>query len=745
MGGISNHVLAASQRPIGLRCRADLQIQRRERGGRFYYVIKNPWTLSYCQLQSEEYWLLRQINGQRSLQQIKQGFESHFPGKRIDTRRLEGLVRNLYQIGLLTSCVSGQGHQLLRRKQTSEQAAGLFSAQRLLAMRFRGINPDRVLSFLARGLSGLYQWPALVTMLGFVMATVLFAMVHWSDIWTRLPQIQSLVEWHSVLGLMVAVALMKILHELAHGVTCKVFGGECNELGLMLLLFVPCLYCDVSDSWMIESRRKRIAIASAGVIAESIVATAAFWVWWFANPGVVQTVAIQICIVGSISTILVNGNPLMRYDGYFVLSDLWAFPNLWMESRRIFWNRIHQFYSTAPSSHTRPIWQPKSVWLVLLYALASMGYQVFATLFIMLVIFVFCSAQRIELIGMILLSILFTALVVQTTASARRRFARLGGIRKLRRGRVALSFIVFASLVVLLLCVPVPFSIHSPGLARSPDLTPITVVVKGRLVSSVLEGAAIEAGQPVAQLQAPELAWALESRRGDLLRQRARLEGLESRRSIDKSVAVQIQPVREAIEGLELEVAKMESEVASLTLRAACSGKVVFPIPLHSEPSGERIQPLLAQQNIGGLLKSGTVAAWIRNAEEIEVITFLTQHQVQWVREGQSATLKLKCRPSSTLLGKVVDIGTSELKQVPRELIASGAFPMRHTGDGLQETTQPVYAVRIRCDSNDIPVYENAIARTSIHVSWQPLSMRIVRWFNETFTVSIKGSRQQPL
>lgn len=744
MGWIGGQFIAASQRPIAVRCRADLKIQPRERGGQSYYVIKNPWTLSYCQLQSEEYWLLCQMNGQRSLDQIKQGFESHFPGKRLDTRRLEGLVRYFYQIGLLTSCASGQGQQLLRRKQTSEQASGLFSVQRLLAMRFRGINPDRLLSIMARSLSGLYRWPALVSMLGFVVSTVLFAMVQWSDIWTRLPQVQSLVEWQSVLGLMVAVALMKVLHELAHGVTCKVYGGECNELGLMLLLFMPCLYCDVSDSWMIESRRKRIAIASAGVVAESIVATAAFWVWWFANPGAVQTIALQIGIVGSISTLLVNGNPLMRYDGYFVLSDLWEFPNLWAESRRMFWNRVHQFFSTTPSTHTRTIWQPKSNGLVLLYAITSIGYQIFATLFIMFVIFVFCTAHRIELIGAVLLSILLTALVVQSTTTARKRFARAGGIRKLRRGRTLVSLIVIVSLVLLILFVPVPFSIHSPGLARSPELTPVMVVVKGRLVSSKLDGTEIEAGEPIAQLQAPELAWALESRRGDLLRQRARLEGLEARRSIDKSVAVQIQPVREAIEGLELEVAKMESEVASLTLRASCSGKVVFPIPLASDP-GDRVQPLLAQQNIGGLLSPGTVAAWIRKSDGIEIVTFLTQHQVQWVREGQSATLRLKCRPTTSLLGKVVDIGTSELKQVPQELIASGAFPVKQASDGRQETIHPVYAVRIRCESNELPVYENAVARASIHVSWQPLSKRIVHWFNETFTVSIRGSRQQPL
>src|SRR2546423_9600415 len=116
---------------------------------------------------------------------------------------------------------------------------------------------------------------------------------------------------------------------------CKHFGGEVHEMGFMLLVFSPCLYCDVSDAWRFPSKWKRVAVSAAGIVVELVLASAATIVWWYAQPGVVQLVALNIMIICTVNTLLINGNPLMRYDGYFIFSDLMETPNLWQRSREV--------------------------------------------------------------------------------------------------------------------------------------------------------------------------------------------------------------------------------------------------------------------------------------------------------------------------------------------------------------------------------------------------------------------------
>ena len=164
---------------------------------------------------------------------------------------------------------------------------------------------------------------------------------HFDEFRDRLPEISALVDWRNLPWLLLAIGAVKVLHELGHALACKHFGGEVRELGFMLLVFAPCLYCDVSDAWRLPSKWQRIAVSAAGMMVELVLAAVATIVWWYAQPGIVQLVALNVMIICTVNTLLINGNPLMRYDGYYILSDLVEVPNLWQRSRealRHFWS-----------------------------------------------------------------------------------------------------------------------------------------------------------------------------------------------------------------------------------------------------------------------------------------------------------------------------------------------------------------------------------------------------------------------
>ena len=139
------------------------------------------------------------------------------------------------------------------------------------------------------------------------------------------------------------LAAIKVWHEFGHGLACRTVGGECRDLGVMLLLFTPCLYCDVSDAWRFPEKRRRIFVAAAGMYFEFLLAAVAALVWAAAEPGLVSRIALTIVMVASVSTVLFNGNPLLRYDGYYILADIIECPNLGVRATR-HWQYLAERY-----------------------------------------------------------------------------------------------------------------------------------------------------------------------------------------------------------------------------------------------------------------------------------------------------------------------------------------------------------------------------------------------------------------
>ena len=136
---------------------------------------------------------------------------------------------------------------------------------------------------------------------------------------------RKLPEFHQFFGpsnwfyLAIAMGFTKVLHEFGHGLSCKHFGGECHELGVMLLVLTPCLYCNVSDSWMLPNKWHRAFIGAAGMYVEICIASIATFLWWFSAPGLLNNICLSTMFVCSVSTVVFNGNPLLRYDGYYIL------------------------------------------------------------------------------------------------------------------------------------------------------------------------------------------------------------------------------------------------------------------------------------------------------------------------------------------------------------------------------------------------------------------------------------------
>ena len=211
-------------------------------------------------------------------------------------------------------------------------------------------------------------------------------------------EVRQFVTPGNLVWLAVILASAKVLHELGHAVTCIRLGGQCRELGLMLLVFTPCLYCDVSDAWTFPSKWRRIAVSAAGIIVEIVLAALAALLWCFSPPGFVHAIAFNVMVVCSASTLLFNGNPLMRYDGYYVLADLVEVPNLAEQSRAVLARTAAFFFLgiRRPRDSVRP---PRGQFFLGLYGLASLAYRCFAVCAILWIVHRVSAAWGVGVLG----------------------------------------------------------------------------------------------------------------------------------------------------------------------------------------------------------------------------------------------------------------------------------------------------------------------------------------------------------
>src|SRR5262245_6347961 len=326
---------SSAARPVPLQMRRDLVVQRQRWQGREYWTVKDPLALKYYRFEDEEFAILSLLDGQTSSETIRERFERQFAPQRLSALQLQHLLVMVHRSNLLIADSPGQGQELLTRDPSRIHRRWLSTAANFLAIRFQGVDPDRLLTWLNRRAGWIFSLPAVFLALALVLSAALLVAAEFDTFRARLPTFQAFFAAKNWAWLAVTLCITKVLHQFGHGLACKRFGGECHEMGVMLLVFTPCLYCNVTDAWMIPSKWRRAAVGAAGMYVELVLASLCTFLWWLSEPGLLNHLCLNLMFVSSVSTLVFNANPLMRFDGYYILSDLLEIPNLRQKSAAI--------------------------------------------------------------------------------------------------------------------------------------------------------------------------------------------------------------------------------------------------------------------------------------------------------------------------------------------------------------------------------------------------------------------------
>lgn len=741
MVAVADTFASSTSRRLLLRARPDLAFKRHRYHGRTYWVVKDPIALQYFRFQEEEYALLRWLDGRTSLDELKRRFEAEFRPQKIRVEELQQFVGMLHKSGLILSDAAGQGRQLWlrRRERTWKEWGGRLA--NLLAIRFRGIDPEPVLNWLYPKVRWCFTLPALVAALLLGLAAVLLVTVQFDVFQSKLPSFHQFFTAQNMIWMMLVLALTKVLHEFGHGLMCKHFGGECHEMGVMLLVLTPCLYCNVSDSWMLPNKWQRAAIGAAGMYFELVLASLATFVWWFTEPGLLHHLALSTMFVSSVSTVVFNSNPLLRYDGYYILSDVLEIPNLSQKANQALEHALSTVcLGTEPQEH--PFLPERRRGLFALYAVASFAYRWFVMLSILLFLNSFLEPYKLKIVGQLLGVIAIGGLLVQPAIKVGRFFWVPGRTDQVKRARVLISLGVLAALVAVVCLLPIPHRVYSSLEVHPRGAQPIYAAAEARLEELLVEpGQRVARGDVLMRLSSADLDLEIAKLAGQRDEYLARLDSLRVQRFRDPAAQLQTPYIQESLAAVEDQLRQKQSDRERLIVTAPVDG-TVLPPPLVPEPppSDEQLHTWygspLSRRNLGAKFDKGTMLCQIGDPRQFEAILVIDQADIEFVDLNQDVAIKLDELPWETFRGRIREVARQEMRVSPQKLSnkSGGDLATKTDEAGIERPQSTSYQARVfPLDDPHERLRMGLLGRARIGVGWQTLGGWAWREFTRTF------------
>jgi putative peptide zinc metalloprotease protein len=729
---------SAADRALGLRMRADLTFAAQRYGRERVWAVKDPVALEYYHLRDEEHAILTMLDGRTSLEQLRRRCDELMAPRRITHAELHGYLATLHRYGLVVADALGQGEQLLLRRETAERRRRHQTLAGLLAIRFRGIHPGWILDRLYPACRWLFStWMVVAALLLALSALGLIA-VEFDTFRARLPDFQAFLAAGNLPWLLVGLAVIKLLHELGHALACRHFGSDCHELGVMLLVLTPTLYCNVTDSWMLSNKWQRMAVAAAGIYVELILASAATFLWWFSAPGIFNSLCLNTMVLCSVGTVLVNGNPLLRYDGYYLLSDFLEIPNLSAQATAAAQRLFSRWCLGIAGGRDRSLSRRRQGVLAL-YAVASAAYRWFVVVAVLWVLHLAARPYGLGPAVVLVGTMTLAGMVLPAATTAARWLGNPARGRRFAPLRAALSGALLMFGLVLFIWLPLPMTVEAPLVLEYQDALRVYVTVPGTLVSCARVGEAVRRGQVVARLASPAVTLEIAELTSQRDRQRLFLANLEAQRLQGVVDGAQVPAARTALADLDQRLTQLERDAARLSLVAPVDGVVLPPpnVPRESDGGGKLgtwTGTPLEERNLGAYLQTGTLVCLVGDPRKTEAVLHVPQTDIELVEPGQSARMVLDHLPGQVFQGSVTDTAKLDLKVMPRELAAAGDLPSRADSSGVVRPIDTWYQARVAIDAPPAELLARVHGRTKITVASQSLGWRLARWVKQTFS-----------
>ncbi len=713
----SDSFVRSDGEPLSVRLRHDIHWTKANEGLAIRWVASDPLTRRLFRCTDVEYHLLRWLEESPSLEALQTRFRNEFQPQQIELGEIRKLIGACAQSGMLRpkGTSSPSSSSFLIRKNSSEpmgsqpsntlapsivtrrHGSRMLRVMSWIANRLRQLflsqiplgNPDRWLHRIAPATGWLYSPTAFrCWTFSFVAALVLLAF-RWDTLWLELPTFQELRSPKALIGFGFVFLGTRMLHELGHAITCKREGVGCHEWGVLLMFGMACPYVDITDAWKLGNRYQRMWVAFAGMYTELALATVASLIWMITYPGGLHRTSLQIMLVSSMTTLLFNANPWMKYDGYFILCDWCNVPYLRERAAATF-HRWFDGGDDPAGQGTSTHWESFGL---ILYFVAAKCNQWMLSLGVAMMIYVTACQWEMAGIGVIGIAIYLVSNALQGMVSWLSQPSPSGSPRAISLRASILGWTAVGLLLTWAITTPFPMRVSSMGIVQSKDRTPIYASTSGRIVDMAPCDAGLEVEPDTMLLtlesgRARSVAIEMKKRWLDAT---ARFE--RAQRMVYRTPEMQhMLPMLEAqMQAARKQWLSADEEENKLRIAAAEGGWFEPALSSSLEPT---MLPGLPMNTIDGAaatgslrswcspaskgrrMEQGTLVGWIHHDREPWVECTVTQEQLSEVRLGTRAKVRLMQSPTEIRYGSVIRVSRS--MQSPSEVV-----PNRMSRDGM--------------------------------------------------------------
>ncbi len=748
MVSLQDSLVSSSSRKMPIRVRSDLTAQRQAYLGRSYWVVKDPVGLKYFRFQDEEYAILKMLDGTRSLDEIKEAFEEEFPPQKITLEELQNFIGMLHQSGLILAGVQKQGQELKKRRDKQRRQEIIGAMSNVLCIRFKGFDPERILTWLYPKVRWFFHPAVTIFCLAICAAALGLVLVEFDQFRSKLPGFYTFFNPRNFIFLGITLAVTKVVHEFGHGLACKHFGGECHEMGVMILVLTPCLYCNVSDSWMLPNKWHRAAIGIAGVYVECVMAAICTFIWWFTEPGLLHYTCLNVMFIASVTSIFFNLNPLLRYDGYYILSDIVEIPNLRQKATKILSRKAgHWFLGIEPPED--PFLPQRNQGFFAFYSIAAVVYRWFILASILFFLYKVFEPYGLKILGQLIAAMSLYGLIVMPLWKIGKFFYVPGRIHKVKKTRFFLTLAAVAGIIAFIVFYPLPHSVFAPLHLKLQDEAEIVRVpaVGGRLLEVyVRPGDQVDAGQVLARLKNTDLRLEILALKEQKNKFETQLANLRRRRASDAQAEFNIPPLEAALKMINNQIAEKQWDLADLEIKAQHSGTVIPPA-WQKKREDDQSQKLaswwgtpLQKKNQGAYLEPSTNFCEIGNPNLMKAEVIIDESDIDFVGLGQEVEMMLEQLPGVVFRGEVIKIEENEMDAIPLQLSTNhgGDIPTEADPETGQETPNKAkYRAIVLLDNAEGFMQVGMTGQAKIHTPPQTLARRAVRFINETFSFTL--------
>jgi putative peptide zinc metalloprotease protein len=516
---------------------------------------------------------------------------------------------------------------------------------------------------------------------------------------------------YNLIQLFILYPFIKILHELGHAFSAKLEGGEVHEMGIMFVLFFPIPYVNVSTATNFRNKYKRILVSAAGIIVELFLAALAMFIWMAAEPGLVRDIAFNIMLIGGVSSLFFNGNPLLKYDGYYILADAIDIPNLFQRSAK-YWEYLCQKYLLGLKDISSPAYLPgETVWFVA-YSIASFSYRMAILWFIIVYV-----TQKFLLLGILLALWLVAVQFLVPLLNALHFIATSSSLQTGRMRGISSIGAVIGIIVILVFMTPFPSYTLAEGVVWLPENVQLKAESDGFSGPLLINpNNQIQKGMTAVQLEDPFLNTQVEIRQ-------AKLRELEANYRAEKfQDLVKAQMLKDKIPVAESELELAEKKMDSMQIKTKTQGRLLIPD---------------ADDLAGKFVKKGDLIGYVFDNSPPIVRTAVPQKDIGKLRAGTTGVqIRLANNISRILPAKIIRETPEATERLPSAALASTAGGKMILDPNRKDeliALEKFFLVDVQFQSSEPELFIGARAYVRFDHGREPLARQLYRNLRQVF------------